>query len=411
MKKGVVRLAAILLPIIVLLVMESCARTVITLRQDFTPPPVAPKNPHGLPSRELGWEGYRDLDTAQKMDPTIPRIVAIGDSNTWGYGVEPQAAWPAVLNRALRHAVVLNMGTLGYSSFQGYGTLRKYGERLHASAIVASFNYNDRAYVYGPNVDSEEKFGQIYDAQKKGNRYEWLNKIYMTRVIRYIGRKIGLIRPDPRVNIDVRDLEARVPPKNYAENLRRIVQYGRERNIPVIFILLKDNPHYTRHIRAGIEYRGRGNYERAVRAFNIGLTNTVSGTLSRKYLAQTYEAMGNKEKAVEVGHMEGVLRNTISGASIYLDQDYNDLMIQVGHELGVKVVDARPMLDADPDMFLDMCHPDEVGHARIAQLVLAALEEVAPALAKDAVPISPTVADRKPAPERFQTVRNYAGAR
>ena len=233
----------------------------------------------------------------------------------------------------------------------------------------------------------------------------------MTRVIRYIGRKIGLIRPDPRVNIDVRDLEARVPPKNYAENLRRIVQYGRERNIPVIFILLKDNPHYTRHIRAGIEYRGRGNYERAVRAFNIGLTNTVSGTLSRKYLAQTYEAMGNKEKAVEVGHMEGVLRNTISGASIYLDQDYNDLMIQVGHELGVKVVDARPMLDADPDMFLDMCHPDEVGHARIAQLVLAALEEVAPALAKDAVAISPTVADRKPASERFQTVRNYGGAR
>ena len=57
MKKGVVRLAAILLPIIDLLVMESCARTAITLRQDFTPPPVEPKNPHGLPSRELGWEG------------------------------------------------------------------------------------------------------------------------------------------------------------------------------------------------------------------------------------------------------------------------------------------------------------------------------------------------------------------
>src|SRR3954453_23303045 len=94
--------------------------------------------------------------------------------------------------------------------------------------------------------------------------------------------------------------------------------------------------------------------------------------------------MGDKEKAVEGGHMEGVLGNTISGASIFLDQDYNDLMIQVGQELGVKVVDARPMLDADPDMFLDMCHPDEVGHARIAALVLDALREVGPDLAKDA---------------------------
>jgi hypothetical protein len=59
-------------------------------------------------------------------------------------------------------------------------------------------------------------------------------------------------------------------------------------------------------------------------------------------------------------------------------------MIQVGREMGVKVVDARPMLDANPDMFLDMCHPDETGQARLAGLVLEALREVGSDLAKDA---------------------------
>ncbi len=386
MTKSVVRLAAILLPIIILLMMESCARTVITLREDLAPSPTAAEqmNPHGAPSRELGWEGYRDLDKAKTIDPKIPRIVAIGDSNTWGYGVGPNAAWPSVLGRALPNAAVLNMGTLGFSSFQGYGTLRKYGEVLRPSLIVASFNFNDRAYVYERKIDSEQKFAQYYDNKDKVASYDWLNKIYMTRVLRYVMRKIGLLRPEPMLKIDVRTLESRVPPENYRENLRKIAAYGHERKIPVIFILLKDNPYYMRQIRAGIEYREHGDYEHAIRAFTIGLTNLISGTLARKYLAQTYDAMGAKDKAAEVAHME-TLRETVGGFHpIYLDKVYNDVMIQVGREMGVKVVDARPMLDIDPDMFLDMCHPDETGQARIAGLVLEALREVGPDLAKGA---------------------------
>jgi len=382
-----VRLAAILLPIIILLMMESCARTVYTLRDDLAPEPEVTdqeRNPHGAPSRELGWEGFRDLNAADKVDPKLPRIVAIGDSNTWGYGVRPEEAWPSVLGRALPNAAVLNMGTLGYSSFQGYGTLRKYGERLRPSLIVASFNFNDRGYVYERKVDSEQKFAQYFDAKDKVARFEWLNKIYLTRVLRFIMRKAGLIRTEPVIKIDVRNLEARVPPENYRENLRKIAEYGRERKIPVIFILLKDNPYYTRQIRTGIEYRERGDDEHAVRAFTIGLTNIVSGTLSRKYLAQTYDAMGAKDKAAEAAHME-TLRETVGGFHpIYLDKVYNDVMIEVGRELGVKVVDARPMLDSDPEMFIDMCHPDAVGQARLAGLVLAALQTVAPDMVKGA---------------------------
>jgi phospholipase/lecithinase/hemolysin len=51
-------------------------------------------------------------------------------------------------------------------------------------------------------------------------------------------------------------------------------------------------------------------------------------------------------------------------------------------------VDARPVLDANPEMFLDMCHPDEVGHMLIAELVLLALRDVAPALAQGALNIN-----------------------
>jgi hypothetical protein len=52
------------------------------------------------------------------------------------------------------------------------------------------------------------------------------------------------------------------------------------------------------------------------------------------------------------------------------------------------------MLDAHPEQFIDLCHPDEAGHARIAGLMLQAVKEVAPALARDAVDMSEKVAQR-----------------
>jgi lysophospholipase L1-like esterase len=389
MNKRLSKSAAVVLPIMVVLMIESCARTIVTLRQDLFPPAVELSAVPGTPSRELGWEGFR---IAHIPDTALPRIVAIGDSNTYGYGVEPGLAWPEVLNRALEKATVVNMGTLGYSSFQGYQTLRKYGDALNPAAIIASFNYNDRAYVYDANIDSVEKFARYYDGLNTRFGYDWLDKIYTTRMLRAVMRRIGLVRTDPITRIDVRDLESRVPLDEYRQNLRRIVEYGRGRHVPVMFILLKDNPYYAKKIRAGIEYRERGDHEHAIRAFTLGLSNRVSGTLSRKYLAHTYASMGATDTATEVAHIERQ-HETVGGFHpIHLDSEYNSAMIEVGRELGIKVVDARPILDAHPEMFLDMCHPDEAGHTLIAELVLDSLREVAPSLAAGARKIDSSAA-------------------
>ena len=115
--------------------------------------------------------------------------------------------------------------------------------------------------------------------------YNWLNKIYTTRILRAIMTRVVLLKSEPVKKIDVREVSPRVPPEKYRENLRKIVEYGRERKIPVVFILLKDNPYYTSQIRMGLAYRERGDYEHAIRAFTIGQTNTITGTMSRKFLA------------------------------------------------------------------------------------------------------------------------------
>ena len=379
-------LLTLLLPALTLIMLESCSRALITLRQDLARPE-AYVHTLGAPSRELGWEDFR-VDVSQLPDTSLPRIVAIGDSTTYGFGVRPQSAWPEVLDRALPAATVANMATPGYSSFQGHRTLLKYGERLQPAAIIASFSYNDRGYVYNNNVDSAEKFARFYEEFHRLGRFDWLDHIYTVRVLRSAMRRLGVIRPEPAVRIDVRELRPRVPPESYRENLRRIAEYGRGRGIPVIFILLKDNPHHTSQITAGLDYLQRGDHRQAIRAFTIGLNDQVSETLARKYLAHAYAAAGQEDKAAEAGHVQA-MRETVGGFQpIYLDSDYHRIMIEVGRELGVSVVDARPILDESEHMFIDMSHPDESGHERIAALLLEALKVVAPALANGAVGVS-----------------------
>ena len=89
MNKRLPTFAAIVLPIIVVLMIESCARTMVTLRQDLFPPDVELSGVPGTPSRELGWEGFRVPGPAHLPDNGLPRIVAVGDSNTYRYGYKP----------------------------------------------------------------------------------------------------------------------------------------------------------------------------------------------------------------------------------------------------------------------------------------------------------------------------------
>ena len=369
--------ATVALPVIILLTIESCSRSLITLRQDLAPPG-ADVVTDATPSREIGWEGYR-VPPAQLPQTSAPRIVTLGDSNTWGYGVDLEAAWPSVLAKHLPGVSVANMATLGYSSFQGVKTLEKYGDLLQPSLLIASFNYNDRGYVY-EQIDSEAKFAAYY--QSRSTLSNLLRHVYTARLLHSAAGRIGLVqREKPVQNVDVRSLTARVPPDEYRENLRKIAEYGKARNIPVIFMLLRDNPIYIELIRQGIAYREQGNYEHAIRSFSLGLNNIVSGTLARKYLTETYAEMGLHDKTEQVGQVPRMSEIVGGRSMIYLDSVYHQVMIEVGQEMGIKVVDARPFLD-NPLGYLDACHPDEAGHAQIAKMMLKAIQEVAPAIAK-----------------------------
>lgn len=67
--------------------------------------------------------------------PPRPRILAIGDSMTFGEGVPADSTWSAVLERTLGVRVD-NAGVPGYSSTQMVGRLRRYLPLLQPRAVV-----------------------------------------------------------------------------------------------------------------------------------------------------------------------------------------------------------------------------------------------------------------------------------
>lgn len=388
--------------VVVLLFLECSARILFTLYDDSgqSDPELAAV---GLKfSPDLGWErkpnfngnllwepgqykrkfdsqGFFGADKGDLRADRVPRIITIGDSTTFGWGVSPESSFPEVLGSLLPHMGVINSGVPGYSSYQGYRMLLKYAPVLQPALIIVSFNYNDRRYVLSEDaVDSDTKFFRARVGREINNITK---RIYLYRVLRSVMWRVGIVNASMapgKVEVeDVRKLHARVSPENYRENLKEFAQFGKERHIPLIFMILKDNPAYTEYLRQGINLFEKSQYGLAVQKLEIAvsLRNPFSD-IARKYLALALEKQGIPEAAKQILRVQNPQLSAMGGNPVYLDVEYNNIMWSVAKEYGIEVVDAGKALDEDPSMYVDFCHPNKRGYEKIAYLLYPAVNNI-----------------------------------
>jgi lysophospholipase L1-like esterase len=83
-----------------------------------------------------------------RSTPPALRVLAVGDSCTFGLGVDDAETWPAQLETSLRErgldAEVINAGVPGYTAFQGQRWFEARGLDLKPDILVLSFGFNDR---------------------------------------------------------------------------------------------------------------------------------------------------------------------------------------------------------------------------------------------------------------------------
>ena len=91
-------------------------------------------------------DGFRGPEFSPKS-PAILRIAALGDSSTFGWGVDPEYTYEELLARRLtsggRRAEVFNLGMPGTTSRHGLGVLAHYAALLEPDLVVISFGAND----------------------------------------------------------------------------------------------------------------------------------------------------------------------------------------------------------------------------------------------------------------------------
>ncbi|MBD3256809.1 hypothetical protein GF377_00150, partial [candidate division GN15 bacterium] len=119
---------------------------------------------------------------------TKPRIVALGNSCTFGWGVDDNQAFPAVLEEKLdRSYEVINAGVPGYSSYQGRVFFEQELVDLDPDVVLIMFSWNDIWAAAGEIADKDQEFPPpiviaIQNQLSRLHTYRLLKKLLLTPV-------------------------------------------------------------------------------------------------------------------------------------------------------------------------------------------------------------------------------------
>ena len=373
--------------VIVVLLLEAGARVVATVTDDIS----REDNKWFVMSADRGWElrpgfhgrpqcgvggdfdgqGFLEVDSAQIAETGKTRILFLGDSNTFGYCIGNNVTFAEQTDELIPDASAINLGVSGYTSYQGYKTLLKYGELIRPDIIVVSFNYNDRRYVLERSeTDSDQRFAEITSATRQQELVATLKISYIVRALDRLIRLAGIYRPgkDTPSRIRLDELHPRVSPESYRDNLEMMVQWARDHDSRIVLMLLGDNPVQTDYLRRGIRSLDLGRYNDAIEQLKVAMRDRQFGPLARIFLAQAYTGADMPDLAEDIISVQPY-RSLHGGHPIFLDTVYNDIMKDVGNRHQLEVVDAREMLNKTPGYYIDHCHFDESGHRAVAELL------------------------------------------
>ena len=327
--------------------------------------------------REFDAEGYFKIDS-RPTDPSARKVMFLGDSNTFGWGAPTPDVFAEYLPTLLPDVAPVDLGVVGASSYQGRVALAKYLPILKPSVVVVSYNFNDRRYVPSPDdIDSAEAFERQWRRTVgiPGAISTVLTFSKTTRIMRSAMERSGIVVEVPK-QIDVSKVVPRVTEENYRRNLEEIARQTSQNHIPLVFILLKDNPLETDFLNRGIEKLSSGDPAGAAVILSKAVVrdNTFSD-LARLYLSKALRAVGRNEEAEKV-LISPMLRDMTGGRPVRLDRDYNRIMEEVAAQYGVAIVDPRKAIDEEPGDYVDFCHFNAGAHHKVATLLAQQLSQL-----------------------------------
>ncbi|MCZ7582516.1 MAG: SGNH/GDSL hydrolase family protein [Deltaproteobacteria bacterium] len=318
------------------------------------------------------------------------RVVCLGASPTFGWGVDEAQTYPAVLERALQKrgldVQVINAGVPGYTSWQGLRWLKSGGPlEWHPDALTIAYDLNDldRFRFFGNNgrtdadqPPSSETAAAVQNLLNRSAAYRMFRKSLMGAV----GR---------RGDFEAADMPRRVPVEDYAANLTEISHLARARGLDLVYLKMpfhfpfdrvkvRDPERAAKRRREAGEALARGDRDAARRAFEESLeADPTQGGIYEPYVKLLAE-MGEDEAAGRVRW----LIPFIYAFSDRADLRYNAAVADVALKTGRPLADVVEAFDRDGrgdglwNSAEDPFHPNAAGHAIVAEIVADILEPI-----------------------------------
>jgi lysophospholipase L1-like esterase len=209
----------------------------IELLDVFAPPPAREKSRWQVHTNS---RGFRTPEFADVAAPGAVRIAVLGDSSTFGWGVDAADTYPAQLGPALAkrwgvdpsRVEILNLGVPGYSTFQGRVLLERVALGYQPDAVVWSYLSNDGAMT--------GESDQATYAQRVGASGALLEALHHSRAFEAMEAWIAVLRARwrPAAAPSPYDPEQRNVPSYKAAGINVIaaVTLAREAGIPIVLL-------------------------------------------------------------------------------------------------------------------------------------------------------------------------------
>ena len=200
---------------------------------------------------ESNSSGFRTREFGPKTGE-VDRIVTLGDSSTFGWGVDPEYTYQRLLeqrlDRAGAHAEVFNLGISGHTSRHGIGVFEHYARALEPDVLVISFGANDGRWVLQATDETlavdETWLGTVRAVLLRFETFKLLRRTVLS-----LYDPFERSRAQARSAGTNRQLVQSVPRAQYVANLRYLVQEGRARGAVSILLAVCAPEEYVQGMR------------------------------------------------------------------------------------------------------------------------------------------------------------------
>ena len=108
--------------------------------------------------------GLRDGEHPLERSPGVRRIVVLGDSFTWGWGVNNNQAFPQILESRLPRTEIVNLGVSAFGLRQEFDYLKLEGLLYQPDIVILALCQND---IYRDGQSPQEKFRAMAAPRQK----------------------------------------------------------------------------------------------------------------------------------------------------------------------------------------------------------------------------------------------------